>query len=208
MRLLVPFDAREPNTRLDAVLSPAERHDLAERLLADLLAAFRAAGAEPTVLATGHVDCDAPVTVDERPLTPAINNVLADALPAGEAVAVVMADLALATGPVISRFLGADGDVVIAPGLGGGTNALLVRHPDVRVDYHGVSVRDHLAAAREAGASVRVVDSFRLAIDIDEPPDLLEVLVHGEGRTSAWLRDAGFHVATPDGEPVLKRTVE
>ena len=205
IRLLVPFDAREPNTRLDPLLSAAERHALAERMLADVLAAARAAGASPTVLSTDSVDCGAPVEVDDRPLSTAVNDVLAGAT---EPVAVVMADLALATGPVLERLFAATGDVVLAPGRGGGTNALVSRDSDFRVDYHGVSFRDHLEAARDSGASVRVVDSFRLAVDVDEPADLLEVLLHGEGGTAAWLREAGFSVATDAGEPILERSGE
>lgn len=203
MELLVPFDARDPNTRLDPVLAESEREALAGCMLDDVLAASHAAGASPTVLSTEAVDCDAPVEVDERPLTPAVNDVLAAA---SEPVAVVMADLALATGPVLERLFAASGDVVLAPGRGGGTNALVARHPDFRVDYHGVSVRDHLEAARACGASVRLVDSFRLAVDVDEPPDLVEVLLHGEGRAATWLRESGFAVDVVDGEPVLART--
>jgi len=205
MRLLVPFDAREPNTRLAPLLSAVERHALAECMLADVVEAARDAGASPTVLSTGSVDCAAPVEVDDRPLTAAVNDVLAGA---DEPVAVVMADLALATGPVLERLFAATGDVVLAPGRGGGTNALVARDPDFRVDYHGVSFRDHLEAARESGASVRVVDSFRLAVDVDERADLLEVLLHGEGRTAAWLREAGFRVESDGGEPILARTGE
>jgi 2-phospho-L-lactate guanylyltransferase len=200
MRLLVPFDARDPNSRLDPVLAGPGRRDLAQHMLADVLDACRAAGQEPTVIATGPVDCSAPVEVDDRPLTPAVNAVMAES---DEPVAVVMADLALATGEALHRFLGADGDVVLAPGRGGGTNALLSRHPAFRVDYHGVSIRDHRRQARGCDASLRVVDSFRLAVDVDEPADLLEILLHGEGRTPGWLREAGFGVETAEGEAVL-----
>ena len=59
MRLLVPFDAREPNTRLAPLLSAVERHALAECMLADVVEAARDAGASPTVLSTGSVDCAA-----------------------------------------------------------------------------------------------------------------------------------------------------
>lgn len=202
MRLLVPFDALDPNTRLDPVLADSDRAALAGCMLSDVIAASRAAGARPTVLSTEAVDCDAPVEVDERPLTPAVNDQLAAAT---GPVAVVMADLALATGRVLSDLFAASGDVVLAPGRGGGTNAIVARHPDFQVDYHGVSIRDHLEAARTCGASVRVVDSFRLAVDVDEPADLVEVLLHGAGRTVTWLREAGFAVDVVDGEPVLAR---
>lgn len=203
MRVFVPFDARDPNTRLSPVLTETERHEFAESMLADVLSACRGAGLAPTVLATEPIDPGAPVRVDDRPLTPAVNEAIAAT---DETVAIVMADLALATPAALRRFVRADGDVVLAPGRVGGTNAVLAREPAFRVDYHGVSIHDHLRAARAVGASVREFDSFRLAVDVDEPPDLLEVLLHGEGTTAAWLGSAGFGVGVgPDGPELTQR---
>jgi 2-phospho-L-lactate guanylyltransferase len=195
MRVLVPYAADDPKTRLADALDPGERAVFAHTMLEDVLAAVRAAGETPEVLATGPLDVEAAVAVDERPLTPAVNA----ALEGSEGpVAVVMADLALATGDALSALFERDGDVVLVPGRGGGTNALVARHPDFRVDYHGVSFRDHRRAARDADAEVAVVDSHRLSTDVDERADLVEVLLHGEGRSAAWLRDAGFSLATDD----------
>jgi 2-phospho-L-lactate guanylyltransferase len=214
MRVVVPFDARDPNTRLEPALDADERRALARAMLADVLAALRGTDRdlEVRVLATGPVDVDAAVTVDDRPLTPAVNATLAAT---EEPVAVVMADLPLATPEAVGRLLepepgGTDdpneaAGVVLAPGLGGGTNALLARHPDFRVDYHGVSYRDHREAAAAVGAAVRTVDSFRLALDVDDPADLAEVLLHSEGEAAAWLREAGFAVSAADGRMRVER---
>jgi 2-phospho-L-lactate guanylyltransferase len=242
MRVVVPFDAVESKTRLAAVLDAEERRAFAEAMLRDVLDALEHLDApaigDPTVLATAEVDVDAPVTVDDRPLTAAVNAVLADAddgadahaddgadahaddgadadaegegdddggagsegrAGATESTAVVMADLALATPDALARLFEPDADVVLAPGLGGGTNAFVARNPSFRVDYHGASIRDHREAARDLDATVATVDSFRLAADVDEPADLAEVLLHGAGRSAAWLRDAGFELAVDGG---------
>ncbi|MFB6192303.1 MAG: 2-phospho-L-lactate guanylyltransferase [Haloarculaceae archaeon] len=206
MRVVVPFDARDPKTRLGPVLDPAERREFALAMCRDVLEALRAAGTEPEVLANAPVDVDAPVTVDERDLTAAVNGVLAET-DAGDGVAVVMADLALATPATVERLLAPRGeaDVTIAPGRGGGTNALVVGHPAFRVDYHGASVRDHRRAAADLDAVVREVDSFRLATDVDEPSDLAEVLLHGDGRSRDWLSRAGFELAVDDGRVGVTR---
>jgi 2-phospho-L-lactate guanylyltransferase len=201
MRVIVPFDPANPNTRLAAVLAPDERRDFADAMLAGVLDSVRAAGGRPEVLATAPVDADAPLCVDDRSLSAAVNAALAGDLPA----AVVMADLALATPATIEALFETDADVAIAPGRGGGTNALVVRSPDFAVDFHGVSFRDHVAAAAAAGATVETVDSFRLAVDVDERADLLDVLVHGDGAAVEWLREAGFAVEVEDGAPVLVR---
>ena len=202
MRAVVPFDAADPKTRLADVFSPAERRSFAAAMLDDVLDAVAAAGMEPTVLATAALDTDAAVRVDERPLTAAVNEILATS---DEAVAVVMADLALATPAACRRLFDAPGDVVLAPGRGGGTNALVARHPEFRVDYHGVSLRDHRRGAHRVGASVFEVDSHRLATDVDERADLAELLLHGEGRAVEWLRDRGITVDASDGRVAVSR---
>ncbi|MFC6824149.1 2-phospho-L-lactate guanylyltransferase [Halopelagius fulvigenes] len=207
MRVVVPYAGRDPKSRLSERLTESERRAFARAMLRDVLDAIEAAGHDPVVLATEPVSVsDADVVVDDRPLTPAVNAVLArldgsdgdgpafaDVARDGE-VAVAMADLALATPEAVRRLADAEGTVVVAPGRGGGTNALVVRHPEFRVDYHGASYRDHRRIAEEVGASVRVVDSMRLSTDVDEPSDLAEVLLHGGGESRRWLREAGFEL--------------
>ncbi|MFC5134952.1 MULTISPECIES: 2-phospho-L-lactate guanylyltransferase [Haloferacaceae] len=232
MEVLVPFSTHRPKSRLADALSPSERAAFARTMLADVLAAIDDAGGTPRVLATdeiGSIDefemgagidptarptlpIDPPVTVDDRPLSDAVNAILEERRPGEEveAVAVVMADLALATPEALERLFGGvdqDGrgtetgpaDVTIAPGRGGGTNALVVSHPRFRVDYHGASFLDHRRIAAEVGASVRTVDSHRLATDIDERADLAELLVHGDGAAATWLREAGFTLVADGG---------
>lgn len=203
MAVLVPFDARTPKTRLSPSLDAAERRAFASAMLRDVIAAVRATGRTPEVLATDAVDCDAPVTVADRPLTPTVNDALDDRR---GPVGVVMADLPLATGEAIDRLFAPEADVVVAPGIGGGTNALVVRSDGFQVDFHGVSVRDHRRIAEQAGLTLATVDSYRLAMDVDEPGDLAEVLLHGDGAAATWLREAGFAVAAADGRVRVRRT--
>ncbi|MCL9814820.1 2-phospho-L-lactate guanylyltransferase [Natranaeroarchaeum aerophilus] len=207
MRVLVPFDASEPKTRLSDVLDRRERAEFAYAMLEDVLSAVRESGEEPELLATAPLaderDVTVPVTVDDRPLSPAINDVLAGA---DEPVAVVMADLALARPADLHRLFDADGEVVAVPGRGGGTNALVVRHPEFRVDYHGVSFRDHRKVAARIGAAFSVFDSHRLATDIDERSDLVELLLHGAGHAADWLDAAGFRLAETGGRVTVQRT--
>lgn len=199
MDVLVPFAGRDPKTRLGNTLSSDERRAIAASMRRDVCEAIRDAGYEPTVLSTAPIDTDVPVVVDERSLSVAVNDRL------DPPMAVVMADLPLATPEALTRIFDADGDVVIAPGLGGGTNVLLVRHPEFRVDYHGASVRDHRRAATEIGATIETVDSFRLAVDVDETADFVEVLLHTDGRTAQWLEDVGFRLRVDGGRVGIDR---
>jgi len=202
MRLVVPVSGSDPKTRLSSVLTPDERREFTESMLADVCGALEAAGHSPAVVATAPITCDAPVTVDERGLDSLVNGLLAET---DGRLAVVMADLPLLAPGTVERLFAPDADVVLAPGTGGGTNAFVSRHPDFRVDYHGASIRDHRQIAREAGASVAEVDSHRLAADIDEPEDLAEVLLHSDGTAADWLREAGFELVTDDGRVTVER---
>jgi 2-phospho-L-lactate guanylyltransferase len=201
MRVVVPFAAEQPKTRLDGILTAAERRGFSRAMLADVLAAIRESGHEPELLTTAPIERDVPTIVDERPLTAAVNAVLETDPP----VAIVMADLPLATPAALVELFEAPEEVVLAPGRGGGTNALVARHPDFRVDYHGTSYLDHREGARRVGASVGTVDSFRLATDIDERADLAEVLVHGEGAARAWLDRADVRLVRDDGHVGVER---
>ncbi|MFD1647243.1 2-phospho-L-lactate guanylyltransferase [Haloarchaeobius litoreus] len=196
MRVVVPFAAENPKTRLSGVLDADERAAFARAMLADVLDAVRNAGRTPTVLATAPVDVDASVRVDDRSLTTAVNAVLDED---DGSVAVVMADLPLVTSAVLDRLFDADGDVVIAPGRGAGTNALVVRDDEFHTDFHGASYLDHREAAAAVGAEVTVVDSHRLATDVDERADLVEVLVHGDGRAATWLANNGVRIERGNG---------
>ena len=196
MYTLVPFDATTPKTRLDPLLDAAERRAFARAMLEDVLGALAPTPADPVVLSTAPVDCEARVEVDDRPLTGAVNARLG-----GEPTAVVMADLALATPASLERLFDPGAGVTLVPGRGGGTNALVVRDPVFRVDYHGASFRDHRRIAESAGVSVAMVDSFRLSTDVDEPADLVEVLLHApDGVAGSWLAARGFEVAVDEAD--------
>ncbi|WP_049922623.1 2-phospho-L-lactate guanylyltransferase [Halopiger djelfimassiliensis] len=206
MQIVVPFAADTPKTRLASRLAPAERSAFARAMLEDVLDAIAETGHEPTVLSTAPIefgdDVSGSVSVDDAPLTEAVNAVLAAA---DESVAVVMADLALATPAALERLFNTDAGVAIAPGRGGGTNALVARDPAFRVDYHGTSYLDHRETARDIGADLVTIDSFRLATDIDEPSDLVEVLIHGGDRAPACLREFGFELEETGGRVDVTR---
>ncbi|KAB1187578.1 MULTISPECIES: 2-phospho-L-lactate guanylyltransferase [Haloferax] len=203
MRVAVPFGGRSPKSRLAPLFDADERREFALVMLRDVLDAIDRAGGDPVVLADTavDVDVDVPVIVDDRPLTEVVN----DELGGDEPVAIVMADLALATPEALTRLFETAGDVVAAPGLGGGTNALVVRTPSFTVDYHGASIADHRAIAADAGASFVEVDSMRLAVDVDEPTDLVEVLLHSQGRTRDWIEEHGVRLERGRGRVSVTR---
>lgn len=121
MEVIVPFSTERPKSRLSAVLTPDERAAFARTMLQDVLAAIDAADGEPRILATGAVGIDlpSPVEIDDRPLTDAVNAAIDARLgnDGAERVAVVMADLALATPNALRELFaaGREAEVAIAP---------------------------------------------------------------------------------------------
>lgn len=201
MQLFVPYAAERPKTRLSATLDAEERRDLSRAMLADVLTTLDAAApVDPTVLATTPLESEYEVVVDDRSLDDAVNARLG-----AEPTAIVMADLPLVTPAALERLFDSTADLSIAAGLGGGTNAFVARDPAFRVDYHGASYLDHLAIAEEEALSVHEVDSRRLAVDVDEPEDLAELLLHGEGAARDWLVDVGFELDTGGGRVAATR---
>ncbi|MDZ7689351.1 MAG: 2-phospho-L-lactate guanylyltransferase [Halobacteriales archaeon] len=187
MKTYVPFSSENPKTRLSSLLSDEERVEFVYACLKDVLEALeKTDAAEPVVLSTEPVDTEHENVVRDEPLTPAVNAVLRDASPP---VAVVVADLPLVTPAAVERLFAPAAEFVVAPGRGGGTNAFVTRVSGFRVDYHGTSFLDHVEKARELGADVGVVDSFRLSTDADEPDDIVEVLLHGEGHAADFARE-------------------
>jgi 2-phospho-L-lactate guanylyltransferase len=201
---VIPFRSVDPKTRLSALLSQTEREAFARAMLADVVAAVRGAGLDPLVLSTDPYDCPGvEVRVEPAGLSDALNALL----PALEGpVLVIMADLPLATPDAVCRLTDSAADVAIAPGRGGGTNAIHIRDPArFHVDYYQVSVSKHMAIAEAAGLSVEVVDSFRLYLDLDERDDLVDLLIHGDGQARACLESLGIGLAVTRGRVGIER---
>lgn len=201
MRVLIPYTPTDPKSRLSPVMSASERTAFAHAMLEDVVEAIKTAGHTPEILADAVVpSAPAPVIEDERPLSPAVNAVL------DPPDAVIMADMPLVTAGTVADALERPGDVVIGPGRGGGTNLLVVRDDRFAVDYHGASLEDHRRIASSADLVVTEVDSHRISTDIDEPADLVEVLLHGQGRAANWLREHQFELVETDGRVRLRRS--
>ncbi|QSZ67716.1 2-phospho-L-lactate guanylyltransferase [Methanofollis aquaemaris] len=202
---IIPFKPKNPKTRLSCIMEQDEREAFARAMLSDVLAAVRAAGCAPTLLSTGPFEHpDARVVVDPAGLNESLNRVLATAQ---EPVLIIMADLPLATPEAVGRMIGTDAQMAIAPGLGGGTNAIFVKEPSrYHVDYYGASFCKHMAIAAEAGLSCEVTDSFRLHTDVDEKEDLVEVLIHGQGSAACRCLDSlGFALSIERGRVGVER---
>jgi 2-phospho-L-lactate guanylyltransferase len=96
-------------------------------------------------------------------------------------------DLPLITAGDIETIFEHDGEgpsIVIVPSRDGtGTNAILRRPPDLFPSHFGPdSLAKHLADAAAVKASCRVIELHRIALDIDDPSDVSEFILQGQGR--------------------------
>jgi 2-phospho-L-lactate guanylyltransferase len=201
---VIPFRPSNPKTRLSCVLEPEERDEFARMMLFDVIEAVIDAGLKPLVLSTGpYAIGDVPVLISIGGLNEALNAFLAER---DEPILIIMADLPLATGDAVRRVISTTKEMAIVPGRGGGTNAIyLSKGSSFRVDYYKGSFLKHAAIARERGLSYESIDSFRLHTDMDEKEDLVELIIHGRGKSRKYLEDLGFELSTEKGRVGVER---
>jgi 2-phospho-L-lactate guanylyltransferase len=202
---VIPFKPRNPKTRLSCVLDAEEREKFAEMMLCDVVVAASDAGCEPFILATEPFSFDGiRVVEDPRGLNESLNDLLV-ATPGP--LLIIMADVPLASPEAIRRLVGSRAEVAMVPGRGGGTNAIYLSSANrFRVNYYGASFQKHRQYADEAGLSCEVIDSFLLHTDVDEKEDLVELLIHGNGMSSRYLRELGFVLSVEKGRVGVERT--
>ncbi|HDR73988.1 MAG TPA: 2-phospho-L-lactate guanylyltransferase [Methanoculleus sp.] len=204
VQAIIPFKPVNPKTRLSCILTQPEREQFARVMLGDVIAAVIGAGCRPYILSTHPYSCDnAETVVKDMGLNEALNACLATL---NHPALIIMSDLPLITADTVSRLVNTEADLGIAPGRGGGTNSLYIKDPQrFHVDFYGASFRDHINIAREAGLSTETIDSFRLHTDVDEKEDLVEILLHGEGKSRKFLMDLGFSLSIEKGRVGIQR---
>ena len=202
--------------RLVPALSPRERRELARAMLEDVLDALVAALPGSVFVVTTDPDVQALVRAGGAEcLTESANR--------GHTAAVAFAQREAAARGV-TRFLTLPGDVpcvtpgeisavcrtldeepgaVFVPSRSGlGTNAVLLTPADaIPLTFGEPSFANHLATARSAGLTPRVLRLPGLGLDIDAPEDLRLLLTQGPDTRSARLL-RGF---TPDARPAGTR---
>lgn len=201
---VIPYKRKNPKTRLSCVLDERDREGFAEAMMLDVVAAVSDANCRPVILGTEPFESDlVQVAMPEKGLSDALNEYLSCAL---DSVLIIMADIPLADGASVQRVIASQRDIAIVPGRGGGTNVIFIRDASkFHVDYYEGSFAKHMKIAKDANLSAEVIDSFRLHTDIDEKEDLVELLIHGTGKSRAYLEERGFTLTTEKGRVGVER---
>ncbi len=190
MKAIVPYKKKGGKSRLSPLLSPSEREKLAEYMLEDVVSTLLEVGVDVSI-------------VSDEGLNVVLNKII---VTSSEPVLIIMADLPLISSDHIRDIIGSKEDVVISPGRGGGTNILFLRDPSTfRVDYQGVSFLYHLQIAKDRGLLTRIYESFYASCDIDEVGDLAELMIHGRGKATEYLRSIGISLQMMNGRVRVKR---
>jgi len=203
--VLIPYKPVNPKTRLSGLLNQEERQAFARAMLDDVLFAVKDANYSPVIIATELYESedDVQITVPDADLNATLNSILPTAV---SPMAILMADLPLADKDALKRVFATEKDVAFVPGRGGGTNVIFLRDAaKFHVDYYGGSFAKHVKIAEDAGLSWEVIDSFRLHTDIDEKEDLVELMIHGKGKSRAYLESLGFYLTEEQGRVGIGR---
>jgi 2-phospho-L-lactate guanylyltransferase len=192
----------EAKTRLASALEPRARRTLMRGLVEHVLGQLAQV---PELDGVRVVTSDAEiVALAERcgvgslsdaglPWNDGLVHALARLRPSPTAVAFVSADLPLLRARDVSTLLAEapPRGAAIARARDGGTNALVLRPPDVLVPSFGAagSAAVHAERARAAGHEARIVDVPGLALDLDTPDDARACLEgHAGGEPVELLR--------------------
>lgn len=206
--VIVPVrDSSAAKTRLAGALSKKQRAVLSLAMLSDVLDALRRTKkVGRVVLVTRDINAarlgtakGARVLSEGRShgLNPALRTGIRFAEREGaQRVLIVPADVPLAKPKDLNRMLraGRETSVLIVPSYdGGGTNALLLRPPDImRVSYGRNSFRRHCRLARKKGLRARILKARSLQLDVDTPHDLRRIRLSSGNTRSQKLLRKGF----------------
>ena len=190
MKVVIPYKKASAKSRLSSVLSQEEREEFVEIMLNQVIDSVREVGIEnidilsPSMYGLENMK-KAQVLLDKSDLNEALNRYLEQAK---EPVLIAMADLPLLSPKHIKAIISTKEDICIVPGRGGGTNVLFVKNPSCyRIKYYGSSFLTHCSTAVELRQNIEIYDSFFAGTDIDEPDDLVELLIHGKGGTKKYI---------------------
>lgn len=190
MKAVIPYKKTCAKSRLSPVLSQEEREEFVELMLNQVIDTLLEAGIKtidilsPSIYGLENMS-KANVLLDKSDLNEALNRYLEQA---EEPVLIVMADLPLLSPDHVKGITSTNEDLCIVPGKGGGTNVLFIKNPsEYKVKYYGSSFLTHCSIAEKTGQSIEIYDSFLAGTDIDEPEDLVELLIHGSRAAKQYI---------------------
>jgi len=189
--LIVPVKSvDEAKSRLSTILSSRERRQLCLAMLTDVLEAASSSkrihgitvvgGGLEAQLAARRLSANH-LNDDGSSLNMAIEQANLHSTKEGaEATLMLPADIPLLVQEDVdsmANFASRFSSIVISPSRDGGTNGLLRYPPDLMPTFFGPdSYRRHVEEAERRGLRLRVYSSARVALDVDAPKDIVDLM--------------------------------
>ena len=201
-RAIIPVKKlKDSKTSFSEILTDEQRAELTLAMLEDVLRSVQMVeGVEASVVTPDErvekfvKDLGVDVVVEpDMGLIRALEIAIGESIEEGfKEVLILPSDVPLLRPEDVSKVLSkATGErsVVLTPSVEKGTNAMLLRPPDViDLQYGGKSFPEHVREAKSRGVEPKVYRSENLGRDIDEPSHLLKVETKGQGtRTQSFL---------------------
>lgn len=218
---LIPVSSfDESKTRLSPFLSDKERIQLMKMMLKDIIDTVRGYVEEIFLISKDDKvkeysdELKVGFIYEKEHSDDFLNNALNDALVyvkhyyPGRDVLILPSDIPLIKSKHIITVKGMDNDLIISPSRGGGTNMLCFKNEfDFKTQFGDMSYFKHINMAHELGMSINLIESFYVSLDMNNPEDLGELLLHGVGTYAYnYLRDIGINVEGNHGRERLNVT--
>ena len=147
-----------------------------------------------------------------------LNNALLDAIATvrdnyvDHDILIIPSDIPLIKQEHIASVQNFESDLIISPSKGGGTNLLCFNCDFDFVPLFGdMSYFRHIEEALTSGMSINLIESFYLSLDINNPEDLGELMLHGvDTKSYDYLASLNLRVTSSHGRERLnvERNVE
>jgi len=216
--IIIPFKWKRAKSRLSNMMTQEEREEFSLKMLHDVLNTLEDLRKDASlgeqnlgdikisILTTTNIpsiDKRFEIIIDTKKLNDALNEIISAKSAENNPLLILMSDLPLINTKIIQDILNREEEIVIVPGRKGGTNILFIKNlSKFKVDYYGISFKNHEKIAIENGLSYLLYDSLRAGTDIDEDDDLLDLLVFGAGESKKYLEKLGFMVVN-EGEKIF-----
>ncbi len=201
-QVIIPVKKLEDSkTSFSDILTEGERGELTLAMLEDILRAVQSVEGVESLVVTPDEEVMSFVErlgndYMEEPgvgLIRALNLAIGESIDSGfQEVLILPSDVPMVRPEDIENILekaSGERSVVITPSEENGTNALLLRPPDVMdLQYGGESFPEHVKEARSRDIDFQIYRSENLERDIDAPPHLLKVETRSKGtKTHSFL---------------------
>ena len=208
---------KDAKTRLSPFLSEEEREELLKVMLKDVTDSLRKhvdkiiiISADSDVLNYAKsINLDTLVENDNSNLNKALKQAMDYCKGKTKKVIIIPSDVPLIGKTNINLLIESSKslDFVIVPSKGGGTNAIILKPSSIRTRFGEFSYKEHVNAASRKKLNPQVHDSFFMALDVNTPEDLGEIMVHGENtNTRKYLKQLKINVESIHGHERLKVT--